>query len=265
MSLDVDALLRALRENPEQRDELRRALLGDRDVEAILVRLAEAQERTEVRLEALTGRVDALAEAQERTEVRLEALTARVEVLTARVDALAKDVRELAVAQQRTETALNSLVDVVRGMNDRLARLDGETLERKYRERGHAYFQRIARRLRPLEPATLSALVDDAREDGHLSEVDVESLLYADAIFAGRSRDDGAPVHLVVEASVTIDHHDVRRARDRADLLARFVGTPVIAVVAGEFAPQPVAQAAKDAEVWRVTDGDVVPPIAEEV
>lgn len=187
-----------------------------------------------------------LVEAQARTEARLEEL--------------AKDVRQLAQAQQRTEDALKSLVDVVTGMNDRLARLDGESLERRFRERGHAYFQRIARRLRPLAPGELSALIDDARRDGRLSEVETESLLYADAVFVGRSHDSDQPVHLVVEASVTVNHHDVRRARERADLLARVVDTPVIAVVAGEFAPRPVAEAAQQAGVWQVAAGRTVTP-----
>ena len=214
MSFDLGDLIQALRADPAQRDVLRRELLGDQpDLHDSLSRLANAQERTEARLEGL------------------------------------------ARAQERTEEALKGLVDVVTGMNDRLARIDGESLERRYRERGHAYFMRIARRLHPLDPGALSALVDDARRDGRLSELEVESLLQTDAVFAGHSRDSEAPVHLVVEASVTIGHHNVRRARERADLLARVVDTPVIPVVAGQFAPEPVALAAQDAGVWRVTDG----------
>ncbi len=64
----------------------------------------------------------------------------------------------------------------------------------------------------------------------------------------------------MVEASVTIARHDVRRARERADLFARVVDTPVVAVVAGEFAPEPVKIAAQDAGVWQVTNGHVIAP-----
>lgn len=201
--------------------------------------LAAAQTRTEQRLEALARAVQELADAQRRTEQRLD---------------------ELAQAQRRTEESLKSLIDVVSGMNDRVAKLDGWALEQRYRDKGHAYFQRVARRLHLIDGNALSPLVDDAREAGKLSERDAGSLMYADAVFSGRSQRDGTPVHLVVEASVTIGRHDVRRARERADLFARVVDTPVLAVVAGEFAPQSVAEAAQDADVWRVTNGNVVGP-----
>ncbi|MDQ3973751.1 MAG: hypothetical protein M3276_05360, partial [Actinomycetota bacterium] len=109
MAIDLEALVRVLREHPEQRAALRQALLGEEaDVAAALARLAQAQERTETRLEALTARVDALAQAQHRTEAHLAALAqaqerteARLEALTARVEELAKDLAELARRQAR--------------------------------------------------------------------------------------------------------------------------------------------------------------------
>ena len=254
MNIDVAGLVRAIQDDPEQRALLRTALLGDGpDLHAALTRLADAQARTE-------ARIDELAQAQARTEARVDEL-AQAQVRTeARLDALAKDVRELAAAQQRTEAALNALVDVVAGMNDRLARLHGESFERRCREKGHAYFQRIARRLRPLDPAELSEAIDDARIDGRLNDAEVESLLRVDAVFVGRDRDEGEPIHLAVEASVTLGRSDVRRARERAELLARVVGTPVIGVVVAEYAPPPVMVAAQDAEVWQVVGGRTLHP-----
>ncbi|CAN5893737.1 hypothetical protein BH23ACT8_BH23ACT8_04330 [soil metagenome] len=233
MSIDLGALVRALEQDPEQRAALRRAVFGDQPD------LASA-------LASLTERVEELAQAQQRTEARLDELT--------------KDVRALAVAQRATEASLKSLVDVVTGMQDRLGKLDGDALERRYRERGPAYLSTIARRLRLLDHGTLSPLVDDAERAGKLTPTEATSIFLADAIFAGRRRSDDVAVHLVVEASVTIGRHDVRRARERADLFARVVDTPVLAVIAGEFAPEPVAVAAQDADVWRVTNGRAVSP-----
>lgn len=66
-------------ENPEQREALRAALLGeDADLHAALARLALAQERTEARVEALAERVGELAAAQERTQGPLESTDARL-------------------------------------------------------------------------------------------------------------------------------------------------------------------------------------------
>ncbi|MEX0658974.1 MAG: hypothetical protein WD080_07545, partial [Egibacteraceae bacterium] len=225
------------------------------------------QARTEARLEALAGRVEELAgrveelaQAQARTEARLEELAQAQTRTEARLDELTKDVRALAAAQRQTEERLQSLVDVVSGMNDRLGKLDGDALERRYRERGQAYLQTMARRLRLVDAGALSTLLDDAERAGTLTATQVTAIFQADAVFTGVRRSDDVAVHLVVEASVTIARHDVRRARERADLLARVVDTPVLAVVAGEFAPEPVQVAAQDADVWRVTNGRAVSP-----
>ncbi|MEM2156787.1 MAG: hypothetical protein QXQ05_09530, partial [Candidatus Jordarchaeales archaeon] len=71
--------------------------------------LAEAQRRTEERLEQLAARVDQLAEAQRRTEERLEQLAARVD--------------QLAEAQRRTEERLEQLAEAQRRMGDALSSL----------------------------------------------------------------------------------------------------------------------------------------------
>jgi prefoldin subunit 5 len=268
MSIDLGALVRALEQDPEQRAALRRAVFGDQpDLDSALASLTErmdalahAQQRTEERLGELAQRMDALAQAQQRTEQRVEELAQAQQRTEARLDELTKDVRALAVAQRATEASLKSLVDVVTGMHDRMGKLDGDALERRYRERGPAYLSTIARRLRLLDHGTLSPLVDDAERAGKLTPAEATSIFLADAIFAGRRRSDDVALHLVVEASVTIGRHDVRRARERADLFARVVDTPVLAVIAGEFAPEPVAVAAQDADVWRVTNGRAVSP-----
>ncbi|GIW53553.1 MAG: hypothetical protein KatS3mg081_2908 [Gemmatimonadales bacterium] len=109
-------LIRLLGKEPERRAELLGVLLGE-DMLALpqaLRELAQAQTRTEQRLEALTARVDALA--------------ARMDELTARVDALAARVDELAQAQTRTEQRLEALtarVDALAARMDELtARVD---------------------------------------------------------------------------------------------------------------------------------------------
>lgn len=120
---DIERLLEALGDDPEHLSRLR-ALLGVGDwsrVEASLDRLAQAQARTEQRLEALTARVDGLAQ---------------------RVD-------DLAQAQARTEQTLEKLIRRLDVRSDRLAELRGELYERRYCNRGPPYFGPIARSLIP--------------------------------------------------------------------------------------------------------------------
>ena len=90
------------------RDIVRQLAQAQLRTEARVEELAQAQLRTEARLDALTARVDTLAyadelaQAQLRTEARLDALTAQVNTLALRME-------ELAQAQLRTEDELRRL------------------------------------------------------------------------------------------------------------------------------------------------------------
>ena len=74
------------------------------ELKAVVKELAEAQKRTEKRLDSLTARVEELAEAQKRTEARVEELAEAQKRTEARVE-------ELAEAQKRTEIKLERLID----------------------------------------------------------------------------------------------------------------------------------------------------------
>jgi len=88
------------------------------ELKEIVRELAEAQKRTEQRLEELAEaqkrteqRLEELAEAQKRTEQRLEELAEAQKRTEQRLDSLAWRVEELAQAQKRTEEALLKLVE----------------------------------------------------------------------------------------------------------------------------------------------------------
>lgn len=125
----------------QKRTELRIEELAEaqRRTEVRVEELAAAQKRTEERLEQLTIkadqlaiRIDQLAEAQRRTEERLEQLTIRVDQLTMRVDQLAIRVDQLAEAQRRTEEEIRKLaigLNNLRGEVGGLARSFGYAFE----------------------------------------------------------------------------------------------------------------------------------------
>ncbi len=245
--LDFHELVRALEEHPEWRAELRRLVLSDEllSLPEFVRELGEAQRRTEQRLEELTQRVDQLTEAQLRTEQRLEELAQRVD--------------QLAEAQRRTEEALAHLARRVDGLADQVGELRGEAVERRYRERAHAYFGRIVRRLRVLPPQELADLLDDAVDAGRLSLEERDALLWADVIAEGRSP-TGERLALVVEASATVSQRDVTRAVARAASFAKVIGVPVWPVVAGEALAPGVQELAQREGVWQVLDGRILPP-----
>jgi uncharacterized protein YoxC len=248
----------------------------EENLSALTARVDELAQRVEAltarvdaltaRVDALTQRVDALAEAQRRTEENLSALTARVHALTQRVDALAE-------AQRRTEenlSALTARVDElaqglvtltqrVEALATRVGDLDGDAVERRYRERPFAYLWRIALGLEVLSSRELDELLREVAEAGGLTEGEEEDVRLADAVFKGRRRDDGAEVVVVLQAAATLDAEDVERVLRRSAVLGRG-RRPVVPVVAGRQADPALAERARARGVWVALDGRILEP-----
>lgn len=236
MSFTVDDfhdLVRLLGQHPEWQAELRRQLLTDELLE-------------------LPALVRQLAEAQVRTEQRLDALTARVDALTARVDTLVE-------AQVRTENQLGTLVKQVSALGDRLGTLDGDVLEWRYERYAHAYFSRLARRIRVVDSSRLTNLLDDAADEGRLTDAERDEVILADLVLVGQRPPDRAETYYLVEISAGVGPDDVRRAIDRAAILAK-LGRPTIPVVAGRWINYDAREYAQTSGVWQVVDGQTIPP-----
>ena len=219
-------LLRILEERPEWRSELRRLVLTDE-------------------LLTLPDLVRALVEAQQRTEERLAVMADTLQTLILRVDVLTQDV---GVLKQDVSSLKNDV-----------SRLKGTDLERSYREHAHAYFSPMARRLRVLSGEELQTLLEEALQENQLTESETLEILRADLVVRGRRRGDNAEVYLVVEVSWTVDPYNVERAVRRSTLLSK-IGTPALAVVAGEGVTQEAVSLSEMLHVWQVTNGHVVSP-----
>jgi hypothetical protein len=144
-------------------------------------------------------------------------------------------------------------------MDQRLARLEGEAVERRYRQHGPGYFGRMARRVRLMSRADRDTLLDGLEDAGTLSAEEADEIRRADGVFTARR--DGEAVYLLMEASTTIAVYDVERAVDRAALLAR-TGTRVLPIVAGVQIPDHLLDRAAQDGVWVVTNGTVAAPAA---
>src|SRR5262245_11770738 len=223
---DFRDLLRLLEQHPEWRADLRRHVLTEEllGLPGIVRELAEAQQRTEQRLSQVAELLDALAQAQARTEGELGTLARRVGDLA-----------------------------------DRVGDLAGQALELRNARRAPAYFGRLARRLRVVEPSALAELLEEAVEGGRLTEAEREAVLEADLVLAGQRRDDRADVSYLVELSVGLGLGDVTRAADRATILAK-LDRPAVPVVAGGWINPEAGAAARAHGVWQVLDGRATPP-----
>jgi hypothetical protein len=126
-------------------------------------------------------------------------------------------------------------------------------LEMKYRNKASAYFGRLLRKPRVVEP---DSLWDDL--EAHLSPEEMTDVLLVDLIVRGRPRTqpEAVEVWLAVEVSAVVDWQDVERARRRAELLRR-AGYRAIPVVAGERATWGAEDQARQHQVAMLQDGQV--------
>ncbi len=169
---------------------------------------------------------------------------------------LAEEVRKLAEAQRRTEEAQRRTEETIRTLVRRVGDLEGDNLERLYRERAASYFQDILRRIRLVDHQRLGLLLDDALDAGRISREERAEVLRKDVVLEGMV--DGQEVYLLAEVSVTVQ--DVRRALGRAALLEKALGRPVLAAVAGRELSTDRETLEEAERVWRVVDGKTESP-----
>ena len=262
LSVQVDQLTRAVGQlaQAQQRTEERVEQLAQAQqrTEERLEQLAQAQQRTEERLEQLAQaqqrteeRVEQLAQAQRRTEERVEQLAEAQRRTEERLERLEATVQALAEAQRRTEASLKELTVEMR----RLA--DWQRGETGLRE-GERYERLILKRAPLLFMAGEGGFTDQPFVQQRISRLlkllpdmstltDDENPLLADLVWW---REDQ---FVVVEISRQIDNYDVVRAARRAETLRR-TGVQVIGMVIGEewAGPEGREQAEARAVQWKV-------------
>ena len=75
--------------------------------------------------------------------------------------------------------------------------------------------------------------IDDAEEQGLITEAQGSHLEQTDIIIAARRKSNREDVHVAIEISRAIGNDDITRARERAQTLAVITATPAIAAVVG--------------------------------
>ena len=232
---DFQDLVQLLDERPQWQSELRRRVLSDEYL-ALPEQLAEFRREVDEQIAELRREV-----AEQIAELRRDMEQRFCEV-------------EKQIAELRRDTEGH-----FHRVNVQIGQLKGENLERRYRERAHAYFGRLLRKGRVLGSQELSDLLEEAADRGVLSESDRDEVAWADLIMRGQWRTDGRQVMVLAEVSWVVDCNDVRRAVDRAALLGR-LGTPVVPVVAGDSVTERAADMARSRNVWQMLDGRLVEP-----
>jgi len=180
------------------------------------------------------------------------ALKEDVAILKEDVAALKEDVAILKEGQARLEKRVARLEADV-------ADLRGDSLERRYRERAPGYFSPLVRRIRVIAHEELAHLLEEAQEQGLVSEQEVDDALAVDVVARGRSRQTDKDIVIVAEVSAAIYPEDVQRALSRAQVIGRALRLEAIPVVAG-LRITPAAEALAREQAWRLLDGRPYPP-----
>ena len=255
---DFRDLVQLLEERPEWRAEMRRLVLSDEyltlpeQLAEIRREVAELRRDFERRFNCVEGRLDHLTNDVGQLKTDVGQLKTDVGRLTGDVEQLKTDVGRLTGDVGQLKTDVGRLTDDV-------GELKGQGLERRYREHAPSYFSRLIRRCRVVGSPQLNELLEDAVDRGVLSQGDLNDVNLADLILRGRRLGDRLEVMVLVEISWVIDRNDVRRAADRAALLAK-LGTPVMAVVAGASITEPAATMARNLDVRQLLNGRVESP-----
>ena len=170
--------------------------------------------------------------------------------IPARLDRIEKDIAELKadVAVLKTDVAeLKADVAVLKTdvaqLKIDVSYLKGSDLENRLHRNLRSIVSQRLDLIRPrimqsqlLEPINEFAdQLYDAYREGRINQEQYVRVERTDFIMRAQISDNHAPVLVAVEASVTIDAHDIQRARDSADALATVFGIETIAVVAGNL------------------------------
>ena len=209
---DIADLAQVLQDNPQWRDIIRAILLGDEMLE-IPGRIADLISVNEMIVERL--------ERLESSQTRLESGQAKLES-----------------GQARLESGMTNL-------SSRFGNIIGSDYERRAAQSARRLVRLGLgiRRARVLLAKTapdrneIPELLNEAAENGIVSDDEADDLLLADIILTGEGA-GGETAYAVCETSVTLYDQDVLRAKRRAGILQRASGLTVLPAVIGQSAPQ---------------------------
>ena len=261
----AERMVAELNENPEARRLLLRALLTDEflmlpakvdrlmdlpgrveRLEADVSDLKDGQTEIIARQTRMEGDIADLKDGQTeiiarqtRMEDRQTETEARQTRMEARQTRMEGDIADLKAGQAEFKAVQSR-------MQGQLGNLQGRDYELRMIESIHHIVRRaldmeIAKVLKggSADAGELSNKVTDAERRGAVTREQGDLLFLADAVMSGIRRADRSPLHAVAEISVTIGEKDVKRARDRADILSKVMGEPAMGVVIGDGISEP--------------------------
>ena len=198
---DYQDLMEVLRQHPEWTAQLRELLVGRQ--------LDEANERL-TRIEA--------------------ALDQQSKQIAEQSRQISEQGRQIGLMADRLAEAIKALTEAIDRLSTRVGTVEGWKTEQQWMDNGRSLLHRVVRKAKRVEVPDLDGLAA-ATTDGRISEAEMDNVARADVLYQGLS-DSGSDIIAVIEASKTIDIHDIDRADVRARILQR-AGYNAVGVVGG--------------------------------
>jgi hypothetical protein len=154
-------------------------------------------------------------------------------------------------AQQRNVSMTQRMIDRQDTCYEKLVRYHDRLLETHFRDRAHAYFGRLLRKVQVVSLQDLEEEFESRLDDREWEDVSLLDLVVRGQAAQHPERPD---ILLAFEISAVIDRGDVERSLRRSALL-RKTGFPVVSGVAGEYITQGALEAAQKERVFVVQNG----------
>ena len=215
-------------------------------LDAVVSAMSQAGENTAGALEAHGRRIEgvesALAELREegqRTRESLGQVLTNVKQLRSDMTETKANVKQVQSDVAETKADVKQLQSEVRRIDGRLDRGFGTNYEAKVAQNVRSILGQQAgvRSSRILKGPSLRTdpdfdqRVESAEASGAITEDEGDELLLLDLIVSGTRRGNPERVYAGIEVSITANDDDVNRAADRAQILRKVTGGPVMAVV----------------------------------
>ena len=201
---DFHDLVQLLEDRPQWRAEMRRLVMGDEYL-AVPEQIADLQRQT-ADLQRQTADLQRQTAELRRQTAELQRQTAELRRETAE---LGHKLEQLRLDMERrfghVQVQLDQLTTDVGQLKTDVGQLKGENLERRYRERAHAYFGRLISKGRVVGSEQLSDLLEEAVHGGVLTQRDRDEVGWADLVMRGRWIADGRQVMVLAEISSLVD------------------------------------------------------------
>ena len=212
-----------------------------------LTTLREAQESMQSAIANMRADINSMEADQSRVEEVVAQLQADVATLKSDVSILKSDM----VYVKESLDKINGRLDNAAGANyefkvqQNLGSIAGQNLRLRR--------TRTLKGPRTDDDQDLRSRVDEAEDNGIITESENHEMWLLDLIFSGQRREGGDKVLVAAEISITAGDSDISRAKDRAETLHKATGTATIPAVITAHINQERRQAANQVGVVVIT------------